>query len=198
MKSLIAEIYQVNPIRIVLPAPLDDGKRYDFALNLPSARQHEEMRSLVKQGIQDYFHITAQTETHPSDVYVVTALHGTPPPTTAQHSSRQIGGFESSSVGFRRYGGAHKIDFGEVKPAALEMIDSISIRGATLDQFCSTLERTLDRPVVNETNLKGRYDLEVAAGRTEQNSFLQLLRTRLNLSVTPAQRNVEALAFRPD
>jgi hypothetical protein len=56
----------------------------------------------------------------------------------------------------------------------------------------------LDRPVVNETNLKGRYDLEVAAGRTEQNNFLQLLRTRLNLSVNPAQRNVEALVFRPD
>ena len=198
LKSVIAEIYQVNPIRIVLPASLDDGKRYDFALNLPEAMEQEEMRTLVKQGIQNHFHITAQMETRLSDVYLVTALHGTPPTTRARHSTHEMVELSSSSIGVRRYGGAHDISLGEMKPATFDMIDSVSIRDATLDQFCTTLEGTLDRPVVNETNLKGRYDLQVSAGKAEQNSFLQLLQTKLNLSVTPTQRHIEALVFRPD
>jgi peroxiredoxin len=101
LKSLIAEIYDLNPIRIVLPASLDDGKRYDFAIVLPEPKSREEKRRVIEQGIQDYFHITVTRAEHLLEVYVVTAPNGTPPATTArQAAGRMGGGFRSYSIGF--------------------------------------------------------------------------------------------------
>ena len=65
--------------------------------------------------------------------------------------------------------------------------------------FCHTLESNLDRPVVNETNLEGKYDIQVRTGgrpteRLSSNAFA----VQLNLVVTPpAQRNIETLVFQP-
>jgi uncharacterized protein (TIGR03435 family) len=74
---------------------------------------------------------------------------------------------------------------------------SISVKNATIDEFCHTLESNLDRPVVNETNLEGKYDFQVRPEGGQQNDFLERLRSQLNLVVTPTQRNIETLVFQP-
>ena len=56
------------------------------------------------------------------------------------------------------------------------------------------LEDTLDRPVVNETNLQGGYDFHL---KTEGEDFLEQLRTKLGLAITPASRTVEVLQVTP-
>ena len=73
--------------------------------------------------------------------------------------------------------------------------NSVSVQG-TADEFCRRLELTLDRPVVNETNLEGSFDFEVEASPTRDTDFLDLLRDRLGLVIAPDQRNVEVLVFR--
>ena len=198
LKNLVAEIYEVSPNRIVLPATLDDGKRYDFALVLPEPRGREEMRPLMKQAIEDRFHIAANRESRLSNVYLVNAPNGAPPKTTVRRPADRAGfGMQSSSMmGFRTAGGTDDV-MGEMKPRSIDAIDSISIRNATISEFCKTLESMLGRPVINATNLKGRYDLQVSAERGDQNDFLQILRSKLNLVVTPAQRNIDALVFLP-
>jgi uncharacterized protein (TIGR03435 family) len=195
LKTLISEIYDLNPIRIVIPPSLDDGKRYDFALVLPESKSREEQRHLVEQGIQNYFHVTATPEEHLSDVYVVTAPNGTPPPTRARQIGGQMGGFRSSSVGYESTGSMDDMLNQNPKPSSLNAIRSISIRDATIDEFCHTLESNLDRPVVNETKLEGKYDFQVRPGGGQQNDFLQQLENQLNLVVTPEQRNIETLMF---
>ncbi len=194
LKALSAELYDLNPIRIVLRAPLDNGRRYDFAIVLPEPKSREDQRHLIEQGVQDYFHLSATPEEHLSDVYVVTAPNGTPPVTTVRQASG--GGFRSSSVGFETAGSVDDVLGGDSKPLAIDALRSILIRNATVDEFCHTLESNLDRPVVNETNLDGRYDFQVRAVRGQQNDFLERLRTQLNLVVvTPARRTVETLVF---
>jgi hypothetical protein len=54
---LLSEVLGVNPIRIVLPASVDTKIRYDFAIVLPKPEGRESMRSLIRQGVQDYFHL---------------------------------------------------------------------------------------------------------------------------------------------
>jgi uncharacterized protein (TIGR03435 family) len=198
LKSLIAEMYDLNPIRIVLPAWLDNGKRFDFAIVLPEPRSREEKRRVIEQGIQDYFHITATRVEHLSDVYVVTAPNGTPPATKARQSAGGMGGgFRSSSIAFKSVDSADEMTSGDLRPLPINAIDSISVRNATMDEFCHTLESNLDSPVVNETNLEGKYDFQVRGGGGQQNDFLESLRSQLNLVVTPAQRNIETLVFQP-
>jgi uncharacterized protein (TIGR03435 family) len=185
LKGLIAEVYQRNPIRIHLPASLDNDLRYDFSLILPEAESKEQMYERFRQGIQDYFHITATREQHLVDVYVVTAPDRTPPAAKARP------GF--SSVGFMEVAGSSGF-FTEPKAVGIGGITSISLEG-TADDFCRRLERSLDRPVVNETRLEGRFAFKVEAGNTARNDFLERLRDQLGLVVTPAQRNVEILVF---
>jgi hypothetical protein len=40
-------MYDVNPIRIVLPASLDNGKRYDFAIVLEPKSREEKRRVIA-------------------------------------------------------------------------------------------------------------------------------------------------------
>ena len=195
LKSLIAEMYDLNPIRIVLPAWLDNGKRYDFAIVLPEPKSREEKRRVIELGIQDYFHITATRVEHLSDVYVVTAPNGAPPATKARQSADEVGGVRSSSIGFKTVDGADEMISGDLRPLPINAIESISVKNATMDEFCQTLESNLDRPVVNETNLEGKYDFQVRTRGGQQSDFLERLRSQLNLIVTPAQRNIETLVF---
>lgn len=195
LKKLIAEVYSLNPIRVHLPASLDNGTRYDFSLVLPEAESKEQMYERFRQGIQDYFHITAMREERLLDVYVVTALDRKPP--AAKARPEESWGGISASVEFEATDVAGGDDlFAEPKPVTIGALRSVGIEG-TADDFCRTLEMTLDRPVVNETHLEGQFEFKARASETGKNDFLQRLRDQLGLAVTEVQRNVEILAFEP-
>lgn len=196
LKEVIGEVYDVNPIRIILPAGIDLKKRYDFSVVLPAPESKEEMDERFRQGVQEYFHLAAMRESRLMDVYVVTASDRKPPsakPATADDGSI---GF-SSSVSFTEVMTAESGDFGEFPNAVpIGAIRSIALDG-TADEFCRTLERQLDRPVVNETNLEGEFEFHVEASRNAKNDFLDRLRQELGLAITPAKRPVETLVFTP-
>jgi uncharacterized protein (TIGR03435 family) len=194
LKKLIAEVYSVNPIRIHLPAPLDNGARYDFSLVLPNTERKEQMYERFRQGIQEYFHITAIREERLVDVYVMTALDRKPP---AAKSRRQEGFSTFSNIEFQSTDTLGDGDFfAEPKAVSIGGIRGIGMEGTT-DDFCRALERTLDRPVMNETHIEGQFEFKVKASETANNDFLEHLRDQLGLVVTEARRNVEILSFQP-
>jgi uncharacterized protein (TIGR03435 family) len=83
-----------------------------------------------------------------------------------------------------------------MKPQPITAIRGISADG-TADEFCHTLEGTLDRPVVNETGLKGEFQFRIDDSKGAENDFLERLRDQLGLVITPAQRSVETLVLEP-
>jgi periplasmic divalent cation tolerance protein len=64
------------------------------------------------------------------------------------------------------------------------------------EQLCQALEAGLDRPVVDDTNLKGAFALDVHAEAASTLEFLGAVRDRLGLVVTPARRDVLMLVAR--
>jgi hypothetical protein len=58
------------------------------------------------------------------------------------------------------------------------------------------LEAALDRPVVDETNLTGAYELDVRTDAQTSDQFLHALCDRLGLAATPAKRHVAMLVAR--
>jgi uncharacterized protein (TIGR03435 family) len=196
LKDAIYALYHVNPVLVHLPASLDDGKRYDFALVLPEREDQEKMKDRFKRGLQDYFHLTARRESRLVDVYVVTTVPDHKPPAVKPRADERMGGFDrSSSVLFETVGGLDEVSEG-MKPRSIGAIRGVSIDG-TADEFCHMLEAELDRPVVNETNLQGEFEFRVEDTKGARNDFLEHLREQLGLVVTPAQRNVETLMFDP-
>jgi uncharacterized protein (TIGR03435 family) len=194
LKDAIAYLYNVNPIRVSLPASLDDGTHFDFALILPGREDREKMNDRFKQGLQDHFHLTAGRENRLVNVYVVTAVANHKPPALQPRLHEGMGGYSKSSVvGFETVGGLDEALEG-MKPLSINAIRSVSIDGSA-DEFCHMLEAQLDRPVVNETNLEGEFAFRVESTKGAANDFLKHLRDQLGLVITPAQRNIEALVF---
>jgi uncharacterized protein (TIGR03435 family) len=192
LKEVVGEVYDVNSIRLHLPASLDNNKRYDFALALPKKESREKMKERMRQGLQDHFHMTATRENRLVDVYVVSVLPDRRPP--ALEATPDGMGGRSSGIEFGSVDGAEEMQ--EAKPQSVSSIRGVAMEG-TADEFCHLLETVLDRPVVNETNLEGGFKLRVKSSEGQENDFQELLRDQLGLVITPAQRNVEMLVFDP-
>lgn len=196
VKRLLAEMLEVNPIRIDLPASIDSKARYDFSIVLPKNEDKQAMRDLIRQGAEDYFHLTAIRENRSRDVYVLTASDKKPP-AAASDSFAGGGGF-SSSTGWVEIGDSGGLL--EDRPHSIDAMDSVSAEG-TVDEFCHMLESDLDRPVINETKLDGRFEFHVRGGEAgphelPKSDFVDRLREQLGLVIEPAQRNVETLVYR--
>jgi len=58
---------------------------------------------------------------------------------------------------------------------------------------CAMLETTLDRPVIDETNLDGTYDLDIRTQAEGGEQFLHAQCDRLGLAAMAARRNVTML-----
>jgi uncharacterized protein (TIGR03435 family) len=189
LKALIQELYDVTPIRIQLPASLDDGKRYEVAMVLPEREDKLQMYARFRQGIEDYFHITARPEKRLMDVYVVTAPDGKPPAVKATPDEGPLAFSSRSQVSSIEFTGRP-----DLKPSNIAAIRGIALDGTT-EQFCRLLEDGLDRPVVDETNLQGEYEFNIQASSQRNNDFLDRLHDQLGLRITPGQRTVEVLVI---
>jgi uncharacterized protein (TIGR03435 family) len=200
LRGIIGEVYSTTPIRIELPASLDVGRRYDFSLVLPQRESRERKYERFRQAVENYFHISAARQSRVMDVYVVTAPGGRKPPAASQQpEGGGFGGF-SIEVGLPARTDDGSNDGSDLerlpKKVSLSALWNISGEGS-LEAFCNALESFLDRPVLNETSLRGEFEFHVAANPTEKSNFLARLRNDLGLAIEPAKRNVELLVFSP-
>ena len=66
----------------------------------------------------------------------------------------------------------------------------------TMEDLCQLLESGLDRPVIDDTRLTGRYVLKVHSEVVNTRDFLSVLRDKLGLVVTSERRDVPVLIVR--
>lgn len=200
LRAIISKAFETEPNRIILSSSLDTNKRYDFVLVPPREEDPQTMHHLLQQGIEKYFHVSVAPEKRPVDVYVMTALEGKTP--KAKPEAGFVGG---SSISWS----SREITFPQDRPptieelrkAASEMpvgaISEISASDTTVDDFRRALEQGLNRPIIDETNLKGTYDLVVHGNGRTTEEFLHQLRDQLGLVLTPAVRTIDMLVVEP-
>ena len=195
LKFWLAQLCDVNPIRVIVPPRFDNNQRYHIAVNPPEP-ETKEVDARVLERVQEYFGVLVAREERFIDVYVVTAANGKPPaPLAERDDDGSSSNFRSSCVRFH-----HPIlmaDTDDFHPrAAISDISGIMLEGS-LDNFCHTLEGALDRPVVNETAMRGVYQFDVKTTEDSGNDFLDRLRDQFNLNIAPAQRRVQVVVLRP-
>jgi uncharacterized protein (TIGR03435 family) len=191
VRAAIEDFYDMPASRLVLPAALDDGKRYNFAIVLPEGEGRDKVKPLGQAGLEDYYHLTARHEERIMDVYVMSAMPGRKLP-VSQLAERGMHGSGGSIDG----GGEFDPATNEFKPGPLSTVRGISVDG-TVAELCDELQHVLDRPLVNETRLEGEFDFSAQAAKGAPNNFAEVLRDRLGLVITPERRSVDMLVFSP-
>ena len=131
------------------------------------------------------------------DVYAVTAPTERKPPAVKQPS--EFGGSIFSSSGeFESPDPTRDPSSFEGMPKAFSLSALTSMSGeGTIEEFCKFLERSLDRPLLNETNLQGLFEFRLDQSPASTGDFLVRLREELGLAIEPAERNVQLLVFNP-
>jgi uncharacterized protein (TIGR03435 family) len=206
VRAMISKVYGKDPSRIVLPASLDNGERYDFVVAAPRELGPEAMYRLVQEGIEKHFRVSMTVENRPMDVYVMTALDGKTPEAKTDEGGPGVGFIVGIGRSDLEYvvpadGAPPDIETLRKMASALDLssggISEISADNSTMDFFRLALERGLNRPIVDETNLKGSYDIEVHGKARSTDEFLQMLRDQTGIVLTPTRRDIEMLVVRP-
>jgi uncharacterized protein (TIGR03435 family) len=205
LRTLLAQMYGVEPGRVefadVTLGAMGD-RRYDVELRLPEEESDAAIEARIEKAIEKKFHVAMAVESRPMDVDVVTAPNGA----GAELKPDKTGGgaidsqvmLEDTAMGS---GTPDKAEIARLI-AARQAASGVSLTGiemtaGTIADFCRTLERAVDRPVVDETGLTGRYDLDVK-GYANRDELFAMLRERFGLVVTPARREVKFLVVRAE
>jgi uncharacterized protein (TIGR03435 family) len=221
LRDMLSKLHDIQKARIELPPSLNDDRRYDFLLVLPQPESRETSDRLMREGIERHFRIRVAAEVRDVEVYVLTAPNGAISATRPLDEPGSFGWMDIQAaasapdnfIGFadppwrRDENEAPTED--ELRSMAGEFLTSLasgwkrgtaSIRGmsatSTVAQLCEMLEATLDRPVIDETNLDGMYDFNIRTQADSGEQFLHALCDQLGLAATPARRKVTMLVVR--
>jgi uncharacterized protein (TIGR03435 family) len=193
LRTLIAQVYNVDVRRIELPEGFAADARYDVSLDLATDVSEETMQQVLQDAIEKKFGVTIQPESRPMEVYVLTAPNG---PGVAMHRhSFAVQGGPKSLVSLGDAGdGFQRITY-MGKDCSGVSSGGISVSGGSMSEFRRTLEPDLDLVLLDETHLAGSYDFKIG-NYSNQDELFKLLHDQLGLQVTRAERDVTVVAVR--
>ena len=124
----------------------------------------EALPSMLQQELKNRLHVEAHVESRPFDAFVLTA----PGPVRLVAAKGQ-------------------------SPATWIQERSARLRDGSINRLAMALQSILGRPVIDDTHIKGDYDLAFEWGEDRVPSVTATLRDRFGLQLTPATRNMDAL-----
>jgi uncharacterized protein (TIGR03435 family) len=162
--------YQINPARIITNCALRNG-RFDIVVKTPN-QQNSAAMNWLRQAVETTFELTAKMESREMDVYLLAATK----PDAGHLTPSLLAGRPS-----------HSYEPGRIRA-----------ENSTLADLASYLERVQKKPVLDETGLTNRYDLELKweakrGEETNPHTLIKAVREQLGLELTPARRTVEVL-----
>ncbi len=168
LSDVLSTVYPFLDCRIVTDSPLPEG-RFDFVAKAPD--ESDETRNiLLRQAIQVTFGITAAVETREMDVFILTLKRINAPGLVRSVTE---GSFSSSGPG---------------------KIQGINMPINALRQ---ELERWLGKPVVDETELKEGFDINLKWAQPDSirnpEALIRAVQEQLGLELTQANRRIEVL-----
>jgi uncharacterized protein (TIGR03435 family) len=198
VKSLIAEIHDIDVRRIDFPADATADARYDVTLSLPKEVDADVMQKLLEGALEQKFRLSITPETRSMDVYVLTAPNG-PGAALHRHASAQHSGKAALMALESRDGtdDEERITVVGRDCGGVASGSGIEASAGTMQELGRTLEPGLDRLLIDETHLAGSYDFKVGSYDNKESLF-RLLQDQLGIVVISAQRKVTMLAVRPE
>ena len=195
LKTLIAQIYDIDERRIDLAENGLADALYDVSLTLPREVDENLMLQMLRDALQKKFRLNITAGQRSMDVYVLSAPNG---PGAALHRHGSAAGRALLAAGGSRDRAADDVEqiaYEGKNCSGIMSGNGIEASAGTISEFRRTLEPELDRLLVDETNLRGSYDFKIGNYANQQDLF-KLLHEELGIVVTPTQRKVTTLTVR--
>ena len=161
----ILSAFDGRETRLELNAELPD-QLYDYVFRAPG--DYGSRKRMMQSAVEQAFSIAVAFEPRRRDVLVLRPVAG-----------RTVGLTEAASgaAGFSSYPGG------------------ISGRGLDLQSLTNALEYAVDRPILDETGLEGRFDVALEWDAGEEGDLERAL-AELGLTLVPAERDIQVLVIR--
>jgi uncharacterized protein (TIGR03435 family) len=164
MKALLMRAYDVKAYQIAGPSWME-SERYEIDATIPAGATAEDARAMLRRLLTERFHLGAHRETKQLSIYALEAGKGA---TKLKEGSAAVEGTDAP-VSPKIVAGADglpELAAGTKLPRSYEIVvggwDGIRYqlwaRQETIEQLADRLSSQLDRPVIDRTGLKGRYD----------------------------------------
>jgi uncharacterized protein (TIGR03435 family) len=187
LKSLIAQIFDVDIRRIDLTSTPSETARYDITIPLPEDDVDEDAtKRRLQKTIETEFKLTITPESRPMDVYIITAPNG---------RGRALHPHPASSTTELTPEDAETFTFDQRTCPGVGS-RGLTASAGTISAFGHALELDLDRLLIDESNLPGAYDFKIGEYQGKDELF-QRLHDELGLVIIAAHRNITVFAARP-
>ena len=147
----------------VIGPPWLDQARYSINAVLGS-RESNKFRPLLQEELKKRLGLETHVEVRPFEVFVLTA---------------------SDQPRLDRASGSG--------PSTWISRHDVRMRGVLMQDLASALQGILRRPVVDETGVRGSYDMQFGWGEDRVASVTATLREQFGLRLSPGTRDIEAL-----
>lgn len=167
LKYVLRTLYSMNELRIEVPAQLQP-LRYDITATVKDGKI-SAVNQFVVHSLETMLGIKVQRVTREVEVYVLTApgpLTGALKPSLAPASSGS------------RIGSARGV---------------LTAMKAEIKFLANGIEEVLKLPVIDETNLQGKYDWDTLYDAENPNSIIEAVRKELGLELKRSRRAIEIL-----
>jgi uncharacterized protein (TIGR03435 family) len=186
LRDYLMIAYGVPPQRVTAPDWIATT-RFDISATFPGGATPEQFPELVKSLLRERFKLQAHLEKRESPVYVLEVAPGGLKAIRVPDEAPTDGPLTITGSGGRD---GVTADLGE--GAYLEFKnDKFEAKRVTMRILSETLGRFVDRPILDQTNLEGRYDIKFSVA--QEDYMPMLVRSAVNAGVTLPPQALAAL-----
>ena len=179
LKDYIRMAYKVKVFQVTGPAWLE-SERYDIDAKLPAGATREEVPEMLQALLADRFHMKFHNESKEFPVYALEVAPGGSKLKDQTDASDAVDAKAPTEV--QAQGGPGGVGVSLPGGASYTFAnDKFVAHKLTMAYMADTLTRFMDRPVVDMTNLPGKYDFTIPL--TEEDYRTMLIRSAISAGV---------------
>lgn len=180
VRDFLGMAYRVKPYQVSGP-DWTASDRFNLSATLPAGSTPSQIPEMVQSFLADRFQLKMHREKKDLPVYAL--ILGKPPLKLTENPADSDAAQPKGVVNVTGSGGAAgvSVNLGEGSYYTFAN-NKFEARKINMETLAAMLERYLDRPVVNLTELKGKYDFTL--NLTEDDYRILLIRAAVNSGVT--------------
>jgi len=167
LHKIVSFAYDVSPVRLVATTPLAD-ETYAVSVNLPK-NDRNALKVLLRKSLEITFGLKSFQETRDTEVYVLK---------TSDETTKLLRPSKHNS-----------------EMPIMSDDGQVSSQGASIETICAVLEKMIGKVVLNETDLKGFYEIALYWKPDDSKSVVAAIKDQLGLDLKTEIKPIEMTVF---